>query len=160
MDATGFETRHISSYFVRCRGARAHSRRRWPKLTICGHNGTHLIAAAAVTLGPTNDSPALPPLVRQATRRVALAGVLADAAFDGEHHHRLCRETLGIPFTAIPINPRAFPGRVPKGRYRRRLFRRFPRRRYRQRVHRAGTPAPPAGSAPPLPAEHIRWTPS
>ena len=106
MDATGFETRHISVHFVRRRGMRPHWRCRWPKLTICGLNDSHLIAAATVTKGPTNDSPELPPLVRQAARRVELAGVLADAAFDAEHHHRLCREELGIPFTAIPVNRR------------------------------------------------------
>ena len=133
MDATGFEARHISTYFVRRRGERPFWSLRYPKLTVLCHNSTHLIAGATVSLGPTNDSPEFPPVVRQAARRVSLRGVLADAAFDGEHNHRLCREDLGIPFTAIPINPRNTPGRPPRGRYRRRLFRRFPRRRYGQR---------------------------
>ncbi|HEU4394362.1 MAG TPA: transposase [Planctomycetota bacterium] len=133
MDSTGFEARHISTHYVHRRGVRPHWRNRWPKVTICGHNRTHLILAATVTKGPCNDSPELPPVVRQAVRRVRLAGILADGAYDGEHHHRLCREELGIPLTAIPINPRNRKCALPGGRYRRRLFRRFPRRRYRQR---------------------------
>lgn len=51
--------------------------------------------------------------------------VLADAAFDAEHNHRLARDRLGVRATVIPVFRRGGgPGPV-GGRYRSQMVRRF-----------------------------------
>ena len=73
--------------------------------------------------------------MRQAAALLPLDTALADAAYDAEHNHRLCREDLGIRDTAIPLNPRNTGRRWPKAPYRRAMRRRFPRDLYHQRWH-------------------------
>jgi hypothetical protein len=70
--------------------------------------------------------------VRQAARSVHFDRLLADAAYDAEHNHRLCRQELGIRLTLIPLNDRRARGQ-PAGRYRAQMARRFLRRVYGQR---------------------------
>jgi hypothetical protein len=53
--------------------------------------------------------------------------VLADAGYDAEHNHRLCREELGVSRSVIALNRRNTGRRWPKTLYRRALRRRFPR---------------------------------
>jgi hypothetical protein len=107
--------------------------RRYPKLTILCHNPTHMIAGATVRAGPSNDSPDLPAVVRQAARRIQVETLYADAAYDCEAHHRLCREELGIAKTLIPINDRGRPDAVPQGPYRREMKEQFPAEHFGQR---------------------------
>jgi hypothetical protein len=104
----------------------------WLKLALVGDHRSHLLLAAVVARGPGNDSPLLPPAVRQACARVPIRRLLGDAAFDAEPHHRLCREELNIQRTVFPINPRAHPHTV-RGRHRQELRHRFPQRLYGQR---------------------------
>ena len=106
---------------------------RYTKLTVACHTQSHLLASAVVSTGPSNDSPQFPEAVVAARRHAAWDRLLADAAFDAEHHHRLCREQLGIRSTVIPVNRRGQGRRWPKGRYRRQMRRRFRRRKYGQR---------------------------
>ena len=58
-----------------------------------------LFAGAVASQGPSQDSPQFPPVMHQATQQITWPGLLADAGYDAEHNHRLCRETLGIPTT-------------------------------------------------------------
>ncbi|MDE2699534.1 MAG: hypothetical protein OXI23_11735 [Gemmatimonadota bacterium] len=77
----------------------------------------------------------MPPVMHQATQQIIWTGLLADAGYDAEHSHRLCRETLGIPTTLIALNKRG-PGRKwPKTTYRRQMKRTFSKARYHQRWH-------------------------
>jgi hypothetical protein len=94
-----------------------------------------MFVAALARVGPGNESPLLPPLVRQAARRVAIHTLHADAAFDSEAHHRLCREQLGIRRTIIPINDRGRPEILPKTPYRLEMKQAFPAREAGQRWH-------------------------
>ena len=72
--------------------------------------------------------------MRQAATNVSFTRVLADRGHDAEHNHVLCRKELGIPSTAIPINPRP-AGRIwPKAYYRRMIKRNSPHIQYRQRA--------------------------
>lgn len=71
--------------------------------------------------------------MRQAAANVALDRLLADAGYDGEHNHRLCREELGIRSTVINLNPRNAGNQRPKGKYRAQMYTRFPRRVYGNR---------------------------
>jgi hypothetical protein len=132
IDATGLEDHHASPYFLRRRGRRTQRYRPWLKLGLVGDHRSHLLLAAVVTRGPSNDSPLLPPAVRQACARAPIRQLLGDAAFDAEPHHRLCREKLNIRSTIFPLNPRGHPDAV-RGRYRQELRHCFPQRLYGQR---------------------------
>lgn len=73
--------------------------------------------------------------------------LLADSGYDSEPNHRMAREGLGIRSTVIylnrrgrrPASQRKYSGRrrgrprMPKGRYRRQMAKRFHRRKYGQR---------------------------
>jgi len=132
LDATGLESRYISRHFLK-RSGRMKRYRRYPKLTMLCHNPTHLIAGAAVRAGPSNDSPDLPPVVRQAAQHIQIHVLYADAAYDCEGHHHLCREELGIAKTVIPINDRGSPETVPQAPYRRQMKQEFPQEEFGQR---------------------------
>ena len=132
MDGTGLESRHTSRYFFK-RAGRKHNSRLWTKLTVACDTGSHFLAAAAVSLGPANDSPQFRPAVAQAALGVSWDRVLADAAFDSEENHRLAREDLGVRSTVIPLNRRNRGRKWPKTKYRRQMKRRFAKRKYGQR---------------------------
>jgi transposase len=132
VDATGLESRHTSRYFF-VRAGRRQSAQAWVKLTVACDTGSHFFTAATVSLGPDNDSPQFEPAMLQASLVVSWDRVLADAAYDSEENHRLCREHLGIRATAIPINRRNQGRKWPKTKYRRQMKKRFPKRKYGQR---------------------------
>jgi hypothetical protein len=135
VDATGLESRHASRYFFK-RAGRQHAARLWTKLTVACDTASHFLAGAAVSAGPSNDSPQFRPALAVASLAVAWDRVLADAAFDSEAHHRYCREGLGVRSTVIPVNRRGRGRKRPKTRYRRQMVRRFRKRprggRYRR----------------------------
>jgi len=141
VDATGLEARHVSTYCRWRRGSDGGRRpgqrqRAWPKLTCAWHVRSHLILGAVPGTGPAQDSPDFAPALYQARRLLRLDVVLADAAYDAEHHHALCRERLGVREVVIPLNPRGAGRRWPKTPYRRAARRRaFPRALYAQRWH-------------------------
>src|SRR5215831_13659064 len=103
VDATGLDSRHTSRYFFK-RAGRKHSARLWTKLTVVCDTRSHFLTAATVGLGPANDAPQFRPAMRQASLGVTWDRVLADAAFDSEESHRLCREDLGARSTVIPLS--------------------------------------------------------
>ena len=135
VDATGLEPHPASAYYTDRRGGGAgrYRRRRWPKLTAVFDIASHFIVSAVATTGPSQDSAQFAPAVRQAAAVLALARLLADAAYDAEHNHALCRERLGIRRTVIALNPRGTGRRWPRTRYRRQMKRRWCRRLYGQR---------------------------
>ena len=106
----------------------------WPKMTAVGDTHSYLFASCIVTRGPSNDSPQFGPSVLQAAQFLRFDRILADAAYDGEHNHRLCREDLGIRSSIIDLNPRR-SCKWPKSKYRRQMKTHFPRRLYGQRWH-------------------------
>jgi hypothetical protein len=133
VDATGFETRHVSAHFGARRAGSGHRQRAWPKLTAVVHAASHLIVGAVPGVGPSQDSPDFAPAVRQAAALVAFDTALADAGYDAEHNHRLCREELGIRQVAIALNPRNAGDRRPAAPYRRAMSSTFPSEPHRQR---------------------------
>jgi len=124
VDATGLESRHTSRYFFK-RAGRKLSAQSWVKLTVTCHTASHFFTSAAVTLGPSNDSPQFRPALQQASLVVRWDRVLGDAAFDSEENHRLAREDLGVRSTVIPLNRRNRGRKWPKTRYRRQMVKRF-----------------------------------
>jgi Transposase DDE domain len=107
--------------------------RRWIKLTVVCEHQTHLIAAAVVNLGPSNDASHFSEAVQQAAAHLRLSSLSADGAYDSEHFHALCREELGMRCTAIPINSRGSDGPVKSGPYRLEMQDDFPTEIFRQR---------------------------
>jgi transposase len=103
-------------------------------MTTVGDVHSYLFAGCTVTRGPSNDSPQFRPAVLQAEQFIHFDRLLADAAYDGEHNHRLCREVLGIRSTVIDLNPRR-SRKWPKSKYRRQMKTRFPKRLFGQRWH-------------------------
>lgn len=123
-DATGYEARYASGYYAWKAGKR-HRRRWWPKLTTVADTATHLLLSAHVTRGPGPDSPQLRPALRAAAARCPLDTLLADAAYDAEHHHAYARDRLGVRSTVIPLCRRSHGRKWPKTPYRRQMVRRF-----------------------------------
>ena len=135
VDATGLETRHMSAYFGLRRAGSGHRQRAWPKLTAVVHVASHLIVGAVPGVGPSQDSPDFIPAMRQAAVLIAFDTALADAGYDAEHNHRLCRDELGLRQAVIALNPRNAGDRAPSGVYRRALWVDFPASLYHQRWH-------------------------
>jgi hypothetical protein len=136
VDATGLETRHVSEHFGKRQGdgkRSGHRQRAWPKLTAVLHTHSHLTVGTVTGIGPSQDSPDFTPLMRQAASIMSFGTVLADAGYDAEHNHRLCREELGVTRSVIALNRRNTGRRWPQTPYRRALRQRFPRILYHQR---------------------------
>jgi transposase len=132
IDATGLDSQHTSRYYF-ARSGKKQSARLWTKLTVACHTGSHFFTSVTVSTGPSNDSPQFAPAMKKAALIVSWDRVLADAAFDSEENHRLCREDLRVRSTVIPINQRNQGRKWPKTKYRRQMKRRFHRRKYGQR---------------------------
>ena len=133
IDSTGLENHFVSRHYLLRQGRRTKRYRKWTKLTVVCHNHSHLIASAVVSLGPSNDSPYLPPAMTDAVENLPIRRLLADAGFDAEANHRICREELGIRSTVIPVNVRGPEASKIRGHYRRQMQENFPKRKYRQR---------------------------
>jgi hypothetical protein len=133
IDGTGLDSRHASRHYTRRNKSQRFHMRRFVLLTVACHAESHLLAAAEVRVGPTNESSLFTDLIDQASGHARWDRVLADAAFDAEHNHRLCREDWLIRSTVIPINRRGNGRKWPRTKYRRQMRKRFHKRVYRQR---------------------------
>jgi hypothetical protein len=123
VDATGYETRHVSRYFAWRSGRR--KQRSWPRLTAVLETRSHPSLSAHVGRGPSQDSPQFRPAAKAAADRCAIDTLLGDGAFDAEHNHAYAREGSGIRSTVIPLNRRNSGRKWPKTRYRRQMVKRF-----------------------------------
>ena len=132
VDATGLETRHVSSHFIRCTKRDSYHRRCWTKWTVVCDTRTHLIAACRVRQGPAYDFRDLPQVLADAHQHVRFGQILADSGYDSEANHCFCRQTLGIRSTVIACNRRGRAA-LPTGKYRRQMAQRFARKTYGNR---------------------------
>jgi len=133
IDSTGLDARQASLYYINQRPSRSKRCKKWPKLSLFCDRRTHLVLAADARLGPRNDCPLLKPLARRASALVPVAQLLADAGYDSEENHRLCREELGIAESIIAVNLRG-RRRPPQDGYRAQMHQAFPKEIYRQRA--------------------------
>jgi hypothetical protein len=133
IDSTGLESRFVSRHFLIRQGKRTHRYRKWTKLTIVADNASHLIAGAGVSIGPSNDSPLLPNAVRQAAEHICIDCLLADAGYDAESNHEICRNELDIRSTVIPVNSRSRKEGQTTGHYRNQMKQKFPMETFGQR---------------------------
>jgi len=123
VDSTGYDARPVSRYFTTVCG-RPTRQKHWPKLTALVDTRTHLFLGVSVTRAPRQDSPQLLPVVRQAVKHVPIDTLLADAGYDSETNHAICRERLGVRSTVIALNWRG-SRKWPQAKYRRQMVSRF-----------------------------------
>ena len=137
VDSSGFESRHISRYFVRRRSRepglwQTTTYTRFPKLGIVCDCSNHLILSTLLARGPSPDVNQLRQTLKPATRRVSIGTLVADAGYDSESNHVFGREACGIR-TIIPPKAGRPSARGPTGRYRREMAERFDKATYGQR---------------------------
>lgn len=140
IDASGFETHHISRYFVRrCeKGGRISGKtqtttyRRFPKAAIVCDCQSHMILAVHTERGPSPDILHLERAMVQALWRVRISTVLADAGYDAESSHELLRYDLNVR-SLIPATIGRPTNKSPSGYFRRWMRQRLHRTRYGQR---------------------------
>lgn len=143
-DSSGLESGHRSPYFVRRkqRGQKkvpkplfqTTSYTRFPKMTVLIDCATHLVLALLTGRGPKPDIDELDALLARLPRGITLLQLVADAGFDSEPNHRLCREDHGIRSLMPPKHGRPTKDGKPfTGYWRRRMvwFLRTKRRRKR-----------------------------
>jgi hypothetical protein len=138
VDGTGFETRHISAYFVKRReracktGYQTTTYRRYPYANIVCACRSHFVLAIVTGRGPGPDDPYYEPALRQTAERIRVGTLLADAGFDSERAHVFARTEYGI--RAIIPATRGRPTTKPlRGYWRNKMKQRFPKRKYGQR---------------------------
>lgn len=130
LDASGFEARHVSAYFVRRRAKGGVARNepktqeitysRFPKLGIVVDCATHLILSFWSGTGPGSDHPHFERCLFDAWRRADVRKVLADAGYDSEKAHELARRDMGVRTLIPPWSGRPRKdGGPPGGRWRR-----------------------------------------
>ncbi len=138
LDGTGFETRHISAYFVKRREKGEKNRfqtttyTRYPYAGIVCDCASHFVLAVVASRGPGSDMKFFAPALLQTTGRIGVETLLADAGFDSEHSHCLAREEYGLR-TLIPPTRGRPTDKLPRGRWRRLMATHFDRRKYGQR---------------------------
>lgn len=138
IDGTGFESRHISAYFVRRRqracktGYQTTTYTRYPTANLVCDCASHMVLGVVTGRGPGPDDPYFQPALRQATRRNPVDTLLADAGYDSERAHRFAREECSTR-TLIPAT-RGRPTTKPlRGYWRNRMRTRFNHQTYGQR---------------------------
>jgi hypothetical protein len=138
IDGTGFETRHISAYFVK-RRARAcktayetTTYTRYPVANVLCDCDSHLVLGVVTGRGPGPDDPYFRPVVEQAAQRVKIAALAADAGYDSEAAHTYAREQCGCR-TLIPATRGRPTSQRLRGYWRQRMRTRFNHAKYGQR---------------------------
>jgi len=138
LDGTGFESRHISAYFVkRCEracktGYLTTTYTRYPYANLLCDCRTHIVLGVVTGRGPGPDDPYYEPVLRQAATRIRVATLLADAGFDSERAHVFARDKCGIR-AIIPATRGRPTNKRLRGYWRNKMKQRFPKRKYGQR---------------------------
>lgn len=138
IDGTGFETRHISAYFVRRRaracktGYQTTTYTRYPSANLLCDCDSHLVLGVATGRGPGPDDPYFRPVLKQAADRVKIAALAADAGYDSEAAHVFARGQCGAR-TLIPATRGRPTDKRLKGYWRQRMKTRLNKKKYGQR---------------------------
>lgn len=137
IDSTGMECSSASAYFVKRRRKVGEAWKtvvyhRYPKLGVVSDVDNHFIFACEAHRGPKPDVNEFKGLVEQASTRIRITTILADAGYDSESNHSFARDGKNIR-SVIPAKhgrPTTTPA---SGRYRRQMQVRFNREAYCQR---------------------------
>ena len=137
IDGTGFESHHISSYFVKrkAKGEDIHrmmTYTRYPKVGIIVDCASHLILSGVPSRGPYPDIVHFEKAVLEAQKHASLQTLIADAGYDSEKAHRFAREEHNIT-TIIPARIGRPTTKSPSGKYRSLMATAFDKLTYGQR---------------------------
>ena len=137
LDGTGFESRHVSSYYVQRKAKCTKTTQkitysRFPKAGILCDTKSHLILAVVPGQGPGPDITHFRAALDQARETIRLDALAADAGYDSENSHRYARETCHVRSLIPPLigRPSAKP---PRGYWRRQMKSHLKQSRYPQR---------------------------
>ena len=138
IDSTGLNATSASAYFVKRRATKQSpwktiTYKRYPKLGIVADVANHFVLAFETGNGPCPDVGEFEGLILQATGRVRLKVVIADAGYDSESNHEFARNELSL-CTVIPPKHGRPTDNPAKGKYRRLMQTRFDTKRYRKRA--------------------------
>lgn len=137
IDSTGFESHHVSSYFVRRKAKGGDSVQEttythFPKSGIVADCRSYIVLAVLPSWGPSPDILHWKDALHEALKRISLRTVVADAGYDSEEAHRFAREDLGLR-SIIPNRVGRPTKKLPSGKYRRIMATRFNKVLYGQR---------------------------
>lgn len=138
LDGTGFESHHISRYFVQRRNRTVKEKyetsyyQRFPKAGIVCDTSNHLILAGIPEQGPKFDRTHYQQAIIEAKRQIPIKILLADAGYDGEPNHIFAREQLHIRTIIPPLMGRK-TAKLPTGKYRKLMALHFNHKLYGQR---------------------------
>jgi hypothetical protein len=136
-DGTGWESHHVSHYFVK---RRASCSKYWqkttyntfPKAGVLCDTASHLILAVVPGRGPGPDIKHFRPLLDQGLRNIPIDTAALDAGYDAEHAHDYARNVRGVRTLIPPLIGRRTT-KPPAGYWRRQMSRRLHLTRYSQR---------------------------
>lgn len=137
IDGTGFESHHISAYFVKrkAKGEETYqitTYTRYPKVGIVTDCDTHIVLSGVPSRGPYPDIVHFEKAVNEAERNVHLKILTADAGYDSEKSHVFAREIYDIR-TIIPPKIGRKTAKLPGGKWRKVMATRFNKKLYGQR---------------------------
>ena len=137
IDGTGFESHHISRYFVKRKAKYREEYQmttytRYPKVGIVADSATHLILSGVPGRGPGPDVVHYKKAITEALKNIPIALLVADAGYDGEQSYVFAREKHGIRTLIPPLIGRK-TDKLPTGKYRKLMATRFNTKLYGQR---------------------------
>ena len=137
LDGTGWESHHVSSYFVKRRASCSKfwqkvTYRTFPKAGVLCDARSHLILALVPGRGPGPDIKHFRRALDEARSRQPIDVLVADAGYDSEQSHEYAREECGVNTLIPPLIGRPTE-KGPSGFWRRRMTRVLKRSRYTQR---------------------------
>ncbi len=136
VDSTGFESRHVSTYYAKRKeknaGKKGRKRRRFPKAGFVCDCLSHFILAVVPGRGPMPDDKHFRSALKRATTRSKIETLLADAGYDGEPSHLHAREEYGMRTIIPPLRGRP-TDKLPSTKWRQRMATHFSKQKYGQR---------------------------
>jgi len=137
IDGTGFESHHISSYFVKrkAKGQKIYQMTtytRYPKVGIVSDCATHLVLSGVPSRGPYPDVVHYQKAIIEAEKNIHMKILTADAGYDSEKSHTFARDTYNIR-TIIPAKIGRKTNKLPTGKYRKIMATRLNKKLYGQR---------------------------
>lgn len=138
LDGTGFESHHVSSYFVKRRDRAVKEKyqtstyTRFPKVGIVCDTANHMVIWGIPERGPRFDRTHFKSAITAATQQKSIKNLAADAGYDGEGNHIFARELHGIRLI-MPATIGWQSRSLPRTKWRRRMRLRFPKQLYGQR---------------------------
>ncbi len=137
IDGTGFESHHISAYFVKrkAKGQEIYQMTtytRYPKIGIVADCSTHLVLSGVPERGPYPDIVHFEKAVIEAEKNIHSKVLTADAGYDSEKSHIFAREKFNIR-SIIPPKCGRYTHKLPSSKWRKIMATRFNLKLYGQR---------------------------